>query len=143
MVTRLLRGGHHVVGYEIDETAIRSLEKDGVEGARTMAELAGKVEAPRSIWMMLLMDGRMSVSGCLYMSGILFNRSSQRRLHVVSMISGRRKFQEWQARYDSQAPKIGDLAPDFELYDVQGANPVRLSDFRGNKPVVLVFGSFT
>ena len=31
----------------------------------------------------------------------------------------------------------GDLAPDFELVDVQG-NRVRLSDFRG-KPVVLAF----
>ena len=31
----------------------------------------------------------------------------------------------------------GDLAPDFELTDVQG-NRVRLSAFRG-KPVVLVF----
>lgn len=31
----------------------------------------------------------------------------------------------------------GELAPDFELYDVEG-NTVRLSDFRG-KPVVLAF----
>lgn len=31
----------------------------------------------------------------------------------------------------------GDLAPDFELDDVQG-NPVRLSSFRG-KPVLLAF----
>jgi peroxiredoxin len=31
----------------------------------------------------------------------------------------------------------GDLAPDFELEDVQG-NRVRLSDFRG-KPVILAF----
>jgi peroxiredoxin len=32
----------------------------------------------------------------------------------------------------------GTLAPDFELQDVQG-NLVRLSDFRGKKPVVLAF----
>lgn len=31
----------------------------------------------------------------------------------------------------------GDLAPDFELDDIQG-NPVRLSSFRG-KPVLLAF----
>jgi peroxiredoxin Q/BCP len=32
----------------------------------------------------------------------------------------------------------GEPAPDFELEDFNG-NPVRLSDFRGQKPVVLAF----
>jgi len=32
----------------------------------------------------------------------------------------------------------GELAPDFELEDVNG-NKVRLSDFHNNKPVVLAF----
>ena len=32
----------------------------------------------------------------------------------------------------------GELAPDFELKDVNG-NLVRLSDFRDDKPVVLTF----
>ena len=32
----------------------------------------------------------------------------------------------------------GELAPDFEAEDVQGRR-VRLSDYRGNKPVVLAF----
>ncbi len=49
----------------------------------------------------------------------------------------------WHKRYDPLAPKAGDMAPDFELSDVNGENPVRLSDFRGEKPVALVFGSFT
>jgi peroxiredoxin len=49
----------------------------------------------------------------------------------------------WHKRYGPQAPKAGDLAPDFELRDVGGENPVRLSDFKGRRPVVLVFGSFT
>ncbi len=34
--------------------------------------------------------------------------------------------------------EIGQLAPDFELPRVQG-DPVRLSDYRGQKPVVLAF----
>ena len=49
----------------------------------------------------------------------------------------------WQRKYDAQAPRVGDMAPDFELRDREGENPVRLSDFRGEKPVALVFGSFT
>ena len=32
----------------------------------------------------------------------------------------------------------GELAPDFELEDINGAR-VRLSNFRGSKPVVLAF----
>ena len=34
--------------------------------------------------------------------------------------------------------KIGDAAPDFTLNDTNG-NPVKLSDFRGKKNVVLAF----
>ena len=49
----------------------------------------------------------------------------------------------WQDRHDPLAPKVGDMAPDFELRDVTGGHPVRLSDFRAGKPVALVFGSFT
>ena len=49
----------------------------------------------------------------------------------------------WQKQYDVQAPRPGDMGPDFELYDVNGENLVRLSDFRGQKPVALIFGSFT
>jgi len=32
----------------------------------------------------------------------------------------------------------GELAPDFELKDING-NPIRLSSFRGKRPVVLSF----
>lgn len=49
----------------------------------------------------------------------------------------------WQRKYDPAAPKLGDIAPDFELYDINGENQVRLSDFRHLKPVALIFGSFT
>lgn len=44
---------------------------------------------------------------------------------------------------DKLAPKAGDPAPDFRLFDVSGARAITLSDFRGKKPVALVFGSFT
>jgi len=55
----------------------------------------------------------------------------------------RKEATTWQKKYDLHAPRAGDLAPDFELRDVNGENPVRLSDFQDNKPVALIFGSFT
>ena len=55
----------------------------------------------------------------------------------------RREFNQWQQKYDALAPKAGDQAPDFELQTIDGGKHVRLSDFRGVKPVALIFGSFT
>jgi hypothetical protein len=49
----------------------------------------------------------------------------------------------WQNNLDPKSPKIGDLAPDFELQDPEGNVHIRLSDFRGKRPVALVFGSYT
>jgi hypothetical protein len=48
----------------------------------------------------------------------------------------------WQRLHDASAPKVGDLAPDFELPAARGDGGVRLSSLRG-KPVALIFGSFT
>jgi len=48
-----------------------------------------------------------------------------------------------QKMVDANAPRVGDMAPDFTLFDIEGKNSVTLSSFRGKKPVALVFGSFT
>ncbi|MGB2896821.1 MAG: deiodinase-related protein, partial [Anaerolineales bacterium] len=42
----------------------------------------------------------------------------------------RKEATAWQKKFDAQAPKVGDLAPDFELCNSHGGNPLRLSDFR-------------
>ena len=62
---------------------------------------------------------------------------------MIGTIKNRKNASAWQKKYDQLAPKKGALAPDFELTDAAGLHPVRLSDFRGQKPVALVFGSFT
>lgn len=49
----------------------------------------------------------------------------------------------WQNEHNPHVPKVGEIAPDFELSDYTGTKTARLSDFRGKKPVVLLFGSFT
>ena len=59
------------------------------------------------------------------------------------MISMRRSLMKRQIELNQAAPKAGDLAPDFKLYDISGEDSVTLSDFRGEKPVVLLFGSYT
>lgn len=42
-----------------------------------------------------------------------------------------------------EGPKVGDMAPDFELKREDGKGSYCLSSYRGKKPVVLIFGSFT
>ena len=61
----------------------------------------------------------------------------------MSTIKNRQEASVWQKKYDALAPKVGDYAPDFELRDVQGNNPIKLSDYQGNIPIVLILGSFT
>ncbi|NQS91846.1 MAG: redoxin domain-containing protein [Chloroflexi bacterium] len=61
----------------------------------------------------------------------------------MTTIKNRHEATAWQKHYQKAAPKMGQPAPDFELFDLQGENPIRLSSFRGKKPVVLIFGSFT
>ena len=39
--------------------------------------------------------------------------------------------------------QVGDQAPEFSLPTVDRKTRVRLSSFRGHKPVVLIFGSYT
>ncbi|HUU13474.1 MAG TPA: hypothetical protein VM182_07160 [Terriglobia bacterium] len=39
--------------------------------------------------------------------------------------------------------KVGDITPDFSLHTVDKKSVAQLSSLRGEKPVVLVFGSYT
>lgn len=59
------------------------------------------------------------------------------------IINFRVKAMRQQKLLNAQAPKAGDLAPDFTLSDISGTVSVTLSSFRGQKPVALVFGSYT
>ncbi len=62
---------------------------------------------------------------------------------VDSTIKNRKEAKAWQIAHEKTSPEIGSVAPDFELSDSNGANPIRLSSFRNRRPVALVFGSFT
>ncbi len=47
------------------------------------------------------------------------------------------------ARPPDRGPKVGDMAPTFQLMSLDGKKETDLDAFRGKKPVVLFFGSYT
>ena len=53
MSTRLVRGGHRVVGYARTAETVESAVKLGAEGAHSLEEAVGKLSAPRIIWLMV------------------------------------------------------------------------------------------
>ena len=50
-------------------------------------------------------------------------------------------YNEYDIRTEGQL-RVGDIAPDFTLANVNGAD-AKLSDFYRDKPLVLIFGSYT
>jgi 6-phosphogluconate dehydrogenase len=57
MAERLLKGGHQIVGYARHEEAIKALEEKGGSGAGSLGELAGMLETPRIVWIMVPAGG--------------------------------------------------------------------------------------
>src|SRR3712207_3191750 len=53
MVRRLLRDGHQVVAYNRTAEKTKEIEGEGAEGAYSIAELVGKLQAPRAVWVMV------------------------------------------------------------------------------------------
>lgn len=61
----------------------------------------------------------------------------------MNQLKNYQKIHAWQQKVEPDAPKEGDLAPDFCLSKLDGTTTIRLTDYRGKKPVALVFGSHT
>jgi 6-phosphogluconate dehydrogenase len=53
MARRLMRDGHRIVAYDVNPNAVAQLAGDGVDGASSLEEMAAKLSAPRSIWIMV------------------------------------------------------------------------------------------
>jgi 6-phosphogluconate dehydrogenase len=53
MVRRLMRGGHTCVVYDRSAEAVKGLGDEGATGATALADFVGKLEKPRSIWLMV------------------------------------------------------------------------------------------
>ena len=53
MARRLLRGGHEVVAYATDATAVRQLAGEGAVGALTLDDFVARLKPPRVAWVMV------------------------------------------------------------------------------------------
>ncbi len=53
MSTRLVRGGHRVIGYARTAATVEEAVKLGAEGAHTLEEVVHQLKAPRIIWLMI------------------------------------------------------------------------------------------
>src|ERR1700733_1397542 len=53
MVERLLKGGHEVVAYDLQEEALKAAAAQGAETATSLEDLAGKLTSPKAAWVIL------------------------------------------------------------------------------------------
>jgi len=53
MTSRLLKGGHRVIAYDLNKNAIELAEKDGAVAAYSLDEVKSKLAQPRVLWVMV------------------------------------------------------------------------------------------
>jgi len=53
MARRLMRDGHRLVVFDVNPDAVSELAGEGAEGASSLEDLAAKLSAPRSVWVMV------------------------------------------------------------------------------------------
>src|SRR3954447_3339882 len=53
MARRLMRDGHRLVVFDVNPEAVSELAGEGAEGASSLEDLASKLSAPRSVWVMV------------------------------------------------------------------------------------------
>ncbi len=53
MATRLVRGGHRVVGYALEDSSIKEAEQNGAEGASSLQQVVKMLPSPRIAWVMV------------------------------------------------------------------------------------------
>ena len=83
MAQRLIGGGHRVVGFDLSAGALAAMEKAGGETCSDLRELAGKLAAPRAVWIMVpagsaVDDTIDAISGALERGDILIDGGNSR-----------------------------------------------------------------
>jgi 6-phosphogluconate dehydrogenase len=95
MATRLLKGKHRVVAYDIGEKAVEAAEKKGARGARKLDAISEMLVTPRVVWVMVpagpaTEDTVTSLAGVLSAGDIIIDggnsnyKDSMRRAKMLS-----------------------------------------------------------
>jgi 6-phosphogluconate dehydrogenase len=87
MTERLLKGGHEVVAYDLSADALKQAAERGAETATTLEELAGKLTAPKAVWVMLP-AGKVTDSTVEKLAGLLSKGD-------VIVDGGNSNYKEW------------------------------------------------
>ncbi len=53
LVRRLMKGGHTCVVYDVNESAVKTLEAEGATGSNSVEEFVNKLDVPRAAWVMV------------------------------------------------------------------------------------------
>lgn len=67
---RLMRDGHEIVAYDVNADAVAALAQEGAKPAGSLEDLAGKLQAPRAVWVMLP-AGKITEDCIAALSGLL------------------------------------------------------------------------
>ncbi len=57
MTQRLLEAGHRVVGFDLNPEAVQRVVDAGADGAESISDVAGKLNTPRAVWIMVPAGG--------------------------------------------------------------------------------------
>jgi 6-phosphogluconate dehydrogenase len=90
---RLMQNGHQVVGYDAFPAAVKGLE--GATGATSLEDLVAKLEAPRTVWVMLpagkiteetitVLGGLLQKGDCVIDGGNTYFKDDIRRAHALA-----------------------------------------------------------
>ncbi|HJT42258.1 MAG TPA: decarboxylating 6-phosphogluconate dehydrogenase [Rhizomicrobium sp.] len=90
---RLMRAGHGIVGFDASADAVKALE--GAVGAASLEELVQKLDAPRTVWVMLpagrvteetvvALGGLLSQGDCIIDGGNAFFKDDIRRAQTLA-----------------------------------------------------------
>ena len=88
MVRRLLRGGHHVVAFDLDPDTVASVVAEGAEGATGLEDLCSRLAVPRAVWIMVPAGGPVDATiatlrPCLEPGDIIIDGGNSRYVDTV------------------------------------------------------------